>query len=90
MRILREEYGVRKLMIEGGPTLNWYMLRDRLVDEIRLIHLPFIVGGADTPSLVGGMHIEHEQDMIRLLLTRFYLCGTNLVTEYEVLYQEGS
>jgi 2,5-diamino-6-(ribosylamino)-4(3H)-pyrimidinone 5'-phosphate reductase len=90
MRIIREEYGVRKLMIEGGPTLNWYMLRDRLVDEIRLIHLPFIVGGADTPSLVGGMHIEHEQDMIRLLLTRFYLCGTNLVTEYEVLYQEGS
>ncbi len=90
MRILRKDFGVKKLMIEGGPTLNWHMLRDRLVDEIRLIHLPFIVGGSDTPSLVGGMHIEDERDMIRLELARFYLCGTNLVTEYRVLYQEGT
>lgn len=90
MKILREEYGVRMLMIEGGPTLNWFMLQHRLVDEIRLIHLPFIVGGADTPSLVGGMHIESEDEMIRLQLKRHYLCGTNLVTEYDVLYGERS
>jgi 2,5-diamino-6-(ribosylamino)-4(3H)-pyrimidinone 5'-phosphate reductase len=90
MQILRRDFGVKKLMIEGGPTLNWHMLRDRLVDEIRLIHLPFIVGGSDTPSLVGGMHIEDEKEMIRLELTRFYLCGTNLVTEYRVLYKEGT
>jgi 2,5-diamino-6-(ribosylamino)-4(3H)-pyrimidinone 5'-phosphate reductase len=90
MRILRRDFGVKKLMIEGGPTLNWHMLRDRLVDEIRLIHLPFIVGGSDTPSLVGGMHIEDEREMIRLELTHFYLCGTNLVTEYTVLYREGA
>lgn len=88
MKILREKYGVRMLMIEGGPTLNWFMLQHRLVDEIRLIHLPFIVGGADTPSLVGGMHIESEDEMIRLQLKRHYLCGTNLVTEYDVLYGE--
>jgi 2,5-diamino-6-(ribosylamino)-4(3H)-pyrimidinone 5'-phosphate reductase len=90
MQILRRDFGVKNLMIEGGPTLNWHMLRDRLVDEIRLIHLPFIVGGSDTPSLVGGMHIEDEKEMIRLELTRFYLCGTNLVTEYRVLYREGT
>ena len=75
-------------MIEGGPTLNWHMLGHRLVDEIRLIHLPFIVGGADTPSLVGGMHIDSEDEMIRLRLKRFYLCGSNLVTEYDVLYRD--
>jgi 2,5-diamino-6-(ribosylamino)-4(3H)-pyrimidinone 5'-phosphate reductase len=88
MQILRERYGVRKLMIEGGPTLNWYMLQHRLVDEIRLIHLPFIVGGADTPSLVGGMHIDSEEEMIVLRLKNFFLCGSNLVTEYDVLYGE--
>jgi 2,5-diamino-6-(ribosylamino)-4(3H)-pyrimidinone 5'-phosphate reductase len=86
MRILREDYNVRRMMIEGGPTLNWHMLHHHLVDEIRLIHLPFIVGGADTPSLVGGMHIESEDEMIRLSLKNHYLCGTNLVTEYDVLY----
>ena len=90
MRILRHEHGVKRLMIEGGPTLNWHMLHHRLVDEIRLIHLPFIVGGTDTPSLVGGMHIESEDEMIRLILKNHYLCGTNLVTEYDVVYPAGS
>jgi 2,5-diamino-6-(ribosylamino)-4(3H)-pyrimidinone 5'-phosphate reductase len=90
MRILKERYGVSSLMIEGGPTLNYYMLQHHLVDEVRLIHLPFIVGGADTPSLVGGMHIEHEDEMFRLQLKAFYLCGTNLVTEYDVLYGEDA
>jgi len=86
MKILREKFGVKKLMIEGGPTLNWHMLHDQLVDEIRLIHLPFIVGGSDTPSLVGGMHINDESEMIRLNLKKYYLCGTNLVSEFDVLY----
>ncbi|MCQ1538139.1 5-amino-6-(5-phosphoribosylamino)uracil reductase [Methanocalculus taiwanensis] len=86
LETLYEQYGVRKMMVEGGPTLNYHMLHHRLVDEIRLIHLPFIVGGDDTPSLVGGMHIESEDEMIRLELRTHYLCGTNLVTEYDVLY----
>jgi len=86
MKILKKDFGVKKLMIEGGPTLNWHMLHDKLVDEIRLIHLPFIVGGSDTPSLVGGMHINDESEMIRLNLKKFYQCGTNLVSEFDVLY----
>ncbi len=91
MRILKEEYGVSRMMIEGGPTLNWSMLNHRLVDEIRLIHLPFIVGGADTPSLVGGMHIETEDEMIRLSLKRYFMCGSNLVTEWTLSYgDEGA
>ncbi|MDD4126997.1 MAG: dihydrofolate reductase family protein [Methanomicrobium sp.] len=88
MNILATNYGVKKLMVEGGPTLNYYMLQDRLVDEVRLIHLPFIVGGFDTPSLVGGMHIDSEDEMFRLNLKSHYLCGTNLVTEYDVTYGE--
>ncbi|HNX17083.1 MAG TPA: dihydrofolate reductase family protein [Methanoregula sp.] len=86
MKILYSDFGVKKLMIEGGPTLNWHMLHDKLVDEIRLIHLPFIVGGSDTPSLVGGMHINSEDEMIRLNLKKYYLCGSNLVSEFDVLY----
>lgn len=89
MKILKEKFNVNKLMIEGGPTLNWHMLHHKLVDEIRLIHLPFIVGGSDTPSLVGGMHINSEDEMIRLNLKKYYMCGSNLVSEFDVLYREG-
>ncbi|HZK31168.1 MAG TPA: dihydrofolate reductase family protein [Methanoregula sp.] len=86
LSILKKKFGIQKLMIEGGPTLNWHMLHDKLVDEIRLIHLPFIVGGADTPSLVGGMHINSEDEMIRLNLKKYYMCGSNLVSEFDILY----
>jgi len=86
MDILYRKYQVRKLIIEGGPTLNWHMLHHRLVDEIRLIHMPFIVGGSDTPSLVGGMPLASENEMIRLDLRSTKMYGSNLVTEYQVLY----
>ncbi|HJJ99014.1 MAG TPA: dihydrofolate reductase family protein [Methanocorpusculum sp.] len=85
MDILYREFSVRSLIIEGGPTLNWHMLQHHLVDEIRLIHLPFVVGGNDTPSLVGGMHIDSEDQMIQLELSGTRAAGTNLVTEYRVL-----
>lgn len=85
MDILYREFSVKNLIVEGGPTLNWHMLHHHLVDEIRLIHLPFIVGGNDTPSLVGGMHIDSEDQMIRLELAGTRMAGTNLITEYRVL-----
>ena len=81
---LYDEYHVKTLMVEGGPTLNYYMFKSRLVDELRLIHLPFIVGGADTPSLVGGMKIHSVEEMFHLNLKKHYMCGTNLITEYDV------
>lgn len=87
MTLLYERYQIKTLMVEGGPTLNYYMLKNRLVDEIRLIHLPYIVGGADTPSLVGGAHINSVDEMYHLSLTNHYMCGKNLITEYDILYQ---
>lgn len=86
MEILATRYGIKSLIVEGGPTLNRYMLNAKLVDEIRLIHMPFIVGGDDTPSLVGGMRIGSENEMIRLKLKGTAMYGENLVTEYDVIY----
>ncbi len=86
MDILYTKYQIKKLIIEGGPTLNWHMLHHNLVDEIRLIHMPFIVGGSDTPSLVGGMPLSSEKDMIKLDLISTKMYGSNMVTESRVLY----
>ncbi len=48
------DLGVRKLLLEGGSTLNWSFLKEDLIDEIRLTIAPWIVGGKDGISLVGG------------------------------------
>ncbi len=36
LRTLREHYGVRSVLCEGGPSLNAALLREQLVDELFL------------------------------------------------------
>ncbi|MCE4625473.1 MAG: 2,5-diamino-6-(ribosylamino)-4(3H)-pyrimidinone 5'-phosphate reductase [Desulfurococcales archaeon] len=44
LRILRRDYGVRRLMVEGGGRLNCALLRDGLVDEVYVTVSPTIFG----------------------------------------------
>lgn len=46
--------GVRRLMVEGGAALNWSLIKNRLVDEINTFIGAMVIGGNETPSLVGG------------------------------------
>ncbi len=44
---LRERFGVRTLLCEGGPHLNGQLLLDGLVDELFLSFSPKLAGGED-------------------------------------------
>ncbi|MDE1764030.1 MAG: 2,5-diamino-6-(ribosylamino)-4(3H)-pyrimidinone 5'-phosphate reductase [Thaumarchaeota archaeon] len=46
--------GIKKILVEGGGTTNWYFLKEKLVDEILVTVTPYIVGGKDAVSLVEG------------------------------------
>lgn len=48
------ELGVRHLMVEGGGTLNFELLRLGLVDELLIYIAPLIFGGASAPTLAAG------------------------------------
>jgi riboflavin-specific deaminase-like protein len=54
LRILRRDWGVKRLLCEGGPTLNWSLFRLGLVDEVNLTLCPRIFGGVTAPTLVDG------------------------------------
>ena len=79
--------GIRNLMVEGGSTLNWNLIKNGLVDEIRIIHMPFIVGGADTPTLVGGEGFKSLEEVVKLKLRAHFMRGSHLITEWEVKYE---
>jgi len=85
MKLLYEKYAIHTLMIEGGSTLNGHMFQENLIDELVLIHLPFIAGGEDTPSLVTGLHPREVTDLLKLELTSHYLAGDNLITKWRVI-----
>jgi riboflavin-specific deaminase-like protein len=62
---LRERYGVRTLLLEGGPTLLAAMLEAGAVDELFLALAPLIAGRLE-PSLVEGGPLP-EPIRLRLL-----------------------
>jgi riboflavin-specific deaminase-like protein len=54
MARLRDDYGVRSVLCEGGPTLNSHLLAAGLVDELFLTLHPKLVGGAAAFTIVAG------------------------------------
>jgi 2,5-diamino-6-(ribosylamino)-4(3H)-pyrimidinone 5'-phosphate reductase len=52
--------GVNRLMVEGGATLNFELLRLGLVDEVSVYMAPMIFGGASAPTMVAGSGLERS------------------------------
>jgi len=55
------ELGIRQVLVEGGGTLNFELLQQGLVDELRLYVAPMIFGGATAPTLADGDGLTREQ-----------------------------
>jgi len=53
MTELRERFGIRKLLVEGGGTVHRSMIAEGLYDEIHLIICPFVIGGSRSITPVG-------------------------------------
>lgn len=79
------ERGIKSLMVEGGASINWELIRRGFVDEIRLIHLPVIVGGENVPTLVGGEGFKSLRNLLHLRLRSHFKRGNHLITEWEVV-----
>lgn len=52
--VLRSEYAVDRLLVEGGPTLNRALADEGLADELFLTIAPRLVLGAEAAILSGG------------------------------------
>ncbi len=57
------EIGVRRLMIEGGATLNWGMVSNGLVDEIYTFVGNLLIGGSTSPTLIDGEGFTEKESM---------------------------
>jgi len=78
------ELGVRRLLLEGGSTLNWGMLKRGLVDEVKVAVAPYIVGGTDARTLVGGRGFAKISKSISLKLISVDRVGEDLLLTYLV------
>jgi riboflavin-specific deaminase-like protein len=53
LETLRNQYKVRTLACEGGPTLFRSLLEQDLVDQLNLTIAPYMFGGGKAPTLTG-------------------------------------
>ena len=77
--------GIRSLLLEGGSTLNFSMLQEGFVDEVRVCVAPMIAGGVKSKTLVDGEGVAYMKDAYKLKLKKNYKLGKDLILEYEVL-----
>jgi 2,5-diamino-6-(ribosylamino)-4(3H)-pyrimidinone 5'-phosphate reductase len=56
-----KDLGIDRLMVEGGATLNFELLRLGLVDEITIYLAPMIFGGKPAPTLADGLGLERSE-----------------------------
>ena len=77
------EMGIRKVLLEGGSTLNWSMLKENLVDELRISVCPVILGGEKAKSLVGGEGFRKVEEGLKLKLIRTERVGEDLLLVYK-------
>lgn len=61
---LENEFGVRKLLVEGGPTINGLFLQADLIDRYYITVCPYIFGGVGDGILtpIGGQAMENMND----------------------------
>ncbi len=59
--------GVRRLMVEGGASLNWSLVQSGLVDELYVYVGPMLIGGKAAPTLMDGLGFGDDFPRLKLL-----------------------
>jgi len=86
---LKRDYGIDRITIETGGTLNAEFFRNGLVDHIKIVVAPLIVGGKDTSTLVDGFSLTAPSQLHLLKALSLKKCrkikDSYLLLEYDVI-----
>lgn len=74
LETLGETYGVERLTIQSGGTLNELFLREKLIDYVDVVIAPVLVGGKDTPSLISGKSLTSSEQLGLLGVLKLNSC----------------
>lgn len=81
MRMLVEQLGIRRLLVEGGPTLNAALIAEGMADELFWTVAPKILGGAAMRTMVEGKPLPLDR-IARLQLEMVHCHDSELFLRY--------
>ena len=83
LRILLKK-GIKKILLEGGGTVNWSFIKRNLIDEAIITLAPYILGGKDSVSLVEGIGFKNLDVSTKLKLKKVQKNKSELVLFYKL------
>jgi len=87
LRTLRQEYDVRKVACEGGPTLFRALLEEGLIDELNLTIAPYLFGGTSAPTLT-GLSKQFLPASVRCRLVQMRVVGEECFLSYRITHKK--
>jgi 2,5-diamino-6-(ribosylamino)-4(3H)-pyrimidinone 5'-phosphate reductase len=85
---LKKEYGVDRITIQTGGTMNASWVREGLIDRLLLVVAPAMVGGKATATLMDGESLHSESELFKIksleLVQAKPLENSYLLLEYKV------
>jgi 2,5-diamino-6-(ribosylamino)-4(3H)-pyrimidinone 5'-phosphate reductase len=76
--------GVQKLLVEGGGTIIWKFLQNKVVDDLYIYIGSCIIGGKDTPTVADGKGIRKEEEIL-LEIVEIKQVGSGVLIHYQPL-----
>lgn len=76
--------GIDSILLEGGGSLNYTFLTERLVDELYAFIAPKIVGGMSAKTPVEGLGVEKMADAINLELKNVLNMGDDVLLKLKI------
>ncbi len=74
--------GVRKLLVEGGGTIIWNFLKQKVVDDLYIFIGPCVIGGKETPTVADGEGIRAGEE-IPLKIVKVKELGSGVLIHYQ-------
>ena len=85
----KKDYKIGHITIQTGGSLNSELLQSNLVDHISLVVAPALVGGTNTPSLVGGIALHTQRELSKIKALKLRSCdvlkNSYLHLQYDVI-----
>ena len=90
-RRFKEEFGIEKVTIQTGGTLNAEFLRLGLIDRVSIVVAPCLIGGSNTQSLIGGVSLHTQEELKKVKALKLLSCdvleNSYLHLQYEVIQE---
>jgi 2,5-diamino-6-(ribosylamino)-4(3H)-pyrimidinone 5'-phosphate reductase len=75
--------GVRKLLVEGGGTVIWKFLKNKVVDDLFIFIGSCIIGGKDTPTVADGEGVSPGEEIV-LKMIEMKQVGSGVLIHYQL------